>query len=340
MKLQQDLVSLIVPFYNAEEYLSRFLDSVLMQTYTNIQFILVNDGSTDGSNRIVENYKSELEKRLKTFIYLKQENGGAAKAVNNALKHVEGEFLTWADSDDVLHKDNIRLKYNYLKNNRLHGMVMCGAQAIEQETATKLYNLVLKEEKRDENMFRKIIEGIPCYPGVFMIRTQLLFDKIKNREIYYNREAGQNYQLLLPVAYDNKCGFIDNILYDYYVRKNSHSHGADDKCMYNRTFVREVLLDNVLSFMPATEKKFLMKEIHINSLHDRFAISFFCDFHDENYRVYQELKEEDSLRLMECIKRFIIQNRLFYGIYQMFISIICSVKRLRFSVNRKKEKMQ
>ena len=71
-------------------------------------------------------------------------------------------------------------------------------------------------------MFMRIISGIPAYPGVFMIRTKLLFDKLDDREIYYNREAGQNYQLLLPVAYDSKCGFIDNVLYKYYVRMDSH----------------------------------------------------------------------------------------------------------------------
>lgn len=339
MRLQQDLVSLVVPFYNAEQYLARFLDSVLMQTYTDIQFILVDDGSTDGSNRIVENYKAELEKKLKTFVYLKQENGGAAKAVNSALKHVEGEFLAWADSDDVLHKENIALKYNYLKKNSSYGMVMCGAQAIDQETSVKLYNLVIKKKKQTDNMFRTIIDGIPCYPGVFMIRSQLLFDKLNNREIYFNREAGQNYQLLLPVAYDNKCGFIDDILYDYYVRSDSHSHSVDYKGMFNRTFVREVLLDNILNFMPAIEKQILMKEIHISSLHNRFAISFSNNCSDENYKIYQELKRENSLEFIEVIKIFIIHNKLVYRIYQLFISFIRVMFRFRVIINKKREKI-
>ena len=155
-----------------------------------------------------------------------------------------------------------------------------------------------------------------------MIRSHLLFEKIINREIYLNREAGQNYQLLLPVAYDNKCGFIDDILYDYYVRNDSHSHDVDSKRMYNRTFVREVLLDNVLAFMPAIEKQILMKEIHINSLHNRFAISFSNHLSDENYKIYQELKGENSLEFIEYIKICIIQNKLLYKIYQLAISII------------------
>lgn len=326
MRLQQDLVSLIVPFYNSERYLARFLDSVLMQTYTNIQFILVDDGSTDGSDQIVENYRSELENRLREFIYLKQDNGGAAKAVNTALKYVKGEFLAWADSDDVLHKDNIRLKYNFLKNNRSYGMVLCGAQAIDQDSGIKLYNLVLEKGSRDENIFRRIIIGIPCYPGVFMLRTRLLFDKIKNREIYYHREVGQTYQLALPVAYDNKCGFIDDILYDYYVRGDSHSHKVDEKKIYERTFEREKLLDHVLIFMPSAEKQSLMKEIHIDALHDRFAITFSYNRSEENEKIYQELKRESSLKTIEIMKRFIIQNKLFYQMYRILIYIMQHAK--------------
>lgn len=82
-----------------------------------------------------------------------------------------------------------------------------------------LYKMIIPKGQRNENMFKQIIDGIPVYPGVFMLRTQLLFDRLEARKIYFNKEAGQNYQLLLPVAYDNKCGFIDDILYNYYVRR-------------------------------------------------------------------------------------------------------------------------
>ena len=326
MQLQKDLVSLIVPFYNAEKYLSRFFDSVLKQTYSDIQFILVDDGSTDGGNQIVEKYKSEIEKKLKEFIYLRQTNGGAAKAINFALKYVKGEFLTWADSDDTIHEDNIRMKYNFLKKNSTYGMVICGAQAIDQETGRKIRNLVIKKKNHVDNMFRTIIDGIPCYPGVSIVRTQLLFDKINNREIYYNREAGQNYQLLLPVAYDNKCGFIDNVLYDYYVRNDSHSHDVDYTRMYKRTYVRERLLDNILNFMPVTEKQVLMKEIHMESVHQRFALSFANGHGDDNSCAYEELKNENNLSFIECTKRIVIQNKLLYRGYQLCISVIRKMK--------------
>ena len=115
--LKNDLVSLIVPFYNSEDYIERLLQSVLKQSYKKIQFILVNDGSTDRSEEIVLEYKKKLDNYLYEFIYLTQKNGGAASAVNNALKYVDGEFLTWADSDDELNVKNIEKKHLFLQKN-------------------------------------------------------------------------------------------------------------------------------------------------------------------------------------------------------------------------------
>lgn len=88
------MVSLIIPCYNAEKYIGRCLDSVLNQTDRNIELIVVNDGSTDKTARIIEDYRHVLESDITRFIYISQENEGVGAACNNALKKVTGEFLT------------------------------------------------------------------------------------------------------------------------------------------------------------------------------------------------------------------------------------------------------
>ena len=107
---------MIVPIYNGEKYLRRFLKSVISQTYDNVQLILVNDGSTDCSDSIIKSYACELKAKFTEYIYIYQSNNdiyiyqsnnGAASAVCNALKYVEGEYLCWADCDDELLPDNI-----------------------------------------------------------------------------------------------------------------------------------------------------------------------------------------------------------------------------------------
>ncbi len=319
--LNKNLVSMIVPIYNGEKYLHRFLKSVISQTYDNVQLILVNDGSTDCSDSIIKSYACELKDKFTEYIYIYQSNNGAASAVCNALKYVEGEYLCWADCDDELLPDNIYKKYMFLKNNKEYGMVNCGAMAISQDSGEILYKMIIPKGQRNENMFKQIIDGIPVYPGVFMLRTQLLFDRLEARKIYFNKEAGQNYQLLLPVAYDNKCGFIDDILYNYYVREDSHSHCVDYNRAYQRTYVREKLLDNVLVFMPLYEKKMLMCKISYECLVQRFNLSFNENDKLNNNKVYEDLKNgQRDIKIK--IKHFIINCKTINTLYRLIRRII------------------
>ena len=83
-------VSIVVPCYNGEKYIVRFLESILGQTYDNLLLILVNDGSNDHTEEIVLEYKDKLNKGGKELIYLKQENQGQAAALNTGLKMIYG----------------------------------------------------------------------------------------------------------------------------------------------------------------------------------------------------------------------------------------------------------
>lgn len=94
-------ISIGVPFHNVEEYLPQCLDSILRQTFTDFEVIMVDDGSTDGSFEICQKYVAK-DSRFKLFY---QENGGVAKARNNCLRHMTGDFITWIDSDDWIEKD-------------------------------------------------------------------------------------------------------------------------------------------------------------------------------------------------------------------------------------------
>ena len=94
-------VSIGIPVYNVSEYLRQCLNSVLRQTFTDFEVILVDDGSTDDSFRICQEYAAK-DSRFKLF---HQENGGVAKARNNCLRHMTGDFIAWVDSDDWIEDD-------------------------------------------------------------------------------------------------------------------------------------------------------------------------------------------------------------------------------------------
>lgn len=94
-------VSIIIPVYNVEKYIVQCIDSVIHQTYKNLDIILIDDGSTDQSGKICDSY-AEKDSRIRVF---HQENSGAANAKNRGLDHIQGDYFTFIDSDDFVEKD-------------------------------------------------------------------------------------------------------------------------------------------------------------------------------------------------------------------------------------------
>ena len=93
------MISVVVPIYNVERYLHRALDSILSQTHKDWEAILVDDGSTDGSGRIAEEYAAKDPR----FKVIHKDNGGQSDARNVAMNHIRGEYLVFLDADDFLH---------------------------------------------------------------------------------------------------------------------------------------------------------------------------------------------------------------------------------------------
>ena len=100
-------ISVIVPVYNVENYLKKCIDSIINQTFQDIEIICVNDGSTDNSRKILEEYKNK-DSRIKI---IDKENGGLSSARNAGIKTAEGEFLSFIDSDDWIDKTMLEKLY-------------------------------------------------------------------------------------------------------------------------------------------------------------------------------------------------------------------------------------
>ncbi len=105
----EPLVSIIVPVYNGADYIKEAIASLLAQKYKNIEIIVVNDGSTDETDSILKQYK----KRIK---YYKKKNGGVSTALNFAIKHANGEYISWLSHDDLYSNDKIDQQIDYLNH--------------------------------------------------------------------------------------------------------------------------------------------------------------------------------------------------------------------------------
>ena len=108
-----DLISIIIPVYNVEQYLSRCIDSVINQTYKNLEIILIDDGSTDDSGEICDEYALK-DNRIKV---MHKQNGGVSSARNEGLDISKGNYIGFIDSDDFIEKDMYEFLYDLLTKN-------------------------------------------------------------------------------------------------------------------------------------------------------------------------------------------------------------------------------
>ena len=116
--MKKDKISVIMPVYNTEKYLKQSIESVLNQTYDNIELIIINDGSTDKSEKIIKNYLNR-----KNVIYKKINNSGVAHARNIGLSLCSGKYIAFIDSDDSINIEMYEKLYNKNSGMVLHAAV-------------------------------------------------------------------------------------------------------------------------------------------------------------------------------------------------------------------------
>ena len=126
--LESNKVSIIIPIYNAEQYLKKCIDSVLMQTYENIEIILINDGSNDHSEQICNTY---LQK-YKNIQYFYQQNKGVSIARNNGIRNASGDFIYFLDADDTIDNDFVKSSVEVANKNN-SDIVIVALNAIQHK---------------------------------------------------------------------------------------------------------------------------------------------------------------------------------------------------------------
>ena len=300
-------VSIITPCFNGEEFIERYLISILNQTYINIELILINDGSTDKTEEIIKSYIPLFKQKGIDIIYLYQENLGQAAALNKGLKVFSGDYLTWPDSDDMLTIDSIEKKVKFLENNPQYSIVRTDGSVVDENNINKvLYRFSDRKKRVSNNLFLNTILEKDTWiaSGCYMVRTNSFINSVKDRTIYECR-GGQNWQMLLPIMYRNKCGYIDESLYTYIIRSNSHSHINEnlysdlEKCKIHE----DILINTINSItMSEDEKEKYIKIIKEKYIRKKFNIAI--KYKDKTLisKFYNNIKQEYKVTLKEKIK--------------------------------------
>lgn len=294
------MVSIIIPCFNGEKFIKRCFKCILEQTYKNIEVILINDGSTDNSENIIEREKENFEKEKIKFIYAYQENRGSGGAINAGLKLVTGKYLTLLDIDDYIMPTSIEEKVKFLENNNEYDIVRTNGYYVTENNIndqSKLF-VISESEKENNKIFDALIQAkTNNWAGSYMIRTYKLFDFYKDRNIIESK-YGQNLQLLLPLSYRAKAGFIDKPLMKYIKQENSLSQLQGDinleiKNLLGYKKIREELINIILD---GEEKKKYLNILEIS--YARYFMNFAFYRNDnlilkDNYQKLKKLKAND-----------------------------------------------
>ena len=208
--------SIIVPVYNVEEYLKECVQSVIHQTFTDWELILVDDGSSDNSYQICCDFSHE-DDRIKV---IHQENGGASKARNNGIKHFVGDYIIFLDSDDFYNDADALSILNNKINISKSDVVIFGCTDFNMITGeTNIsrtgYNLELINRNIYNDTMHYLLSNklIPGGPTIFCIRRSVLIDN----NIYFKESIqDEDYDFVLSVFSNcNSISAIDNPFYSY-----------------------------------------------------------------------------------------------------------------------------
>lgn len=295
------MISIIIPVYNKETCLRRCVDSVLNQTYRELEIILVDDGSTDNSGIICDDY-ADLDRRVKV---IHKKNGGVSSARNVGLKNVSGEFIGFIDSDDFINENMYETLYEAIINSNSN-VVMCNYNKIIDENVIHVDNFF------DKN----IVSGSEFLESVFRIKNMgVLWNKLFRRDMFFCNG--------ISLLFDESISLCEDVLLLTKMLKKEKNIYLCRDYLYNYVFNNDSLCHSKVSEKNLTILKAL--EICIEECektNKELVNSAYYMYMINNTRCYLKLKNDKSLNfrfgyikqikknLKKCLKIMNFKNKL------------------------------
>ncbi len=206
------LISVLLPVYNSEAYLSDAIESILSQTFINFELIILNDGSTDNSEAVISEFKDHR------IIYIHSvTNEGLINTLNKGIDLCRGKYIARMDADDVSAAERLQLQYDLMENNP--DVIVCGTGIINFDINKK--EDVVNVYENDTDLKVELIFSCPFAHPTVLIRT----DIIHNRKIRYNQDFkfAEDYELWTRLCNEGKMRNINLPLLRYRKHANQVS---------------------------------------------------------------------------------------------------------------------
>lgn len=318
-----DLISIIVPVYNAEEYLVRCLDSLIEQSYHKLEIILIDDGSADKSENICMEYANK-DNRIK---YYRKENGGAASARNFGIGKATGKYIGFVDSDDIIHKDMFKTLYGNMFNNKAD-LSIC---EVVRFTDIPRYTNENKITIYDQVETLKILledKKICSYSVNKLCKRELIKD-IKYPEEKLQEDVGTIYKFIIK---SKRVVYSNSQLYGYYTRSDSITNSLTSKFIYDYFEMIEKRENDLQgygidSYLKLSKVNVILG-IFINLSHNQEVLkdTRLKEFMDNKYL---ELKKENTREVRKIntkkhnilISLLIVNKQLFYTLMDFYLKV-------------------
>ena len=226
---QTHLISVLMPVYNTkEEYLRASIESILNQTFTDFEFIIVNDGSTNNAEEVILSYK---DNRIK---YVKQENQGIVGALNNAWSKASGKYIARMDSDDIAYPERFAQQIKFLEENPEYSLVGSWAKIIPSKNIIKL--------PQDIKIMDLLADCMFIHPSIMFNKAD--FEKF-NLQYETGFEYAEDYCLYANAVKHLKMTNLQEVLLDYRVYPENSSSKNRDIRIKSSFKVQDLILENL-----------------------------------------------------------------------------------------------
>ena len=217
-KSSMPLLTVLMPVYNAEKFLAESINSILSQTYSNFEFVILDDGSTDNSLKIIKAYAKE-DKRIKVLV--NKTNQKQAKCRNRLLKNSKTKFIAWMDADDISLEDRLQTQMDFLKQNSNIDVVSSHMQFFGDR------EFILKRPLLDSQIKSVFLLDCTFGTGGSMIKMK----KIRANKIFFNEqlESTEDYDYWVKNLSILSFATVDEILYRYRIHNAQESETNKEK---------------------------------------------------------------------------------------------------------------
>lgn len=322
----EDLITIIVPIYNVEKYIKKCIDSILCQTYKNIEIILVDDESSDNCGVICDEY-AQRDNRIRV---IHKKNGGQSDARNVGLKIANGKYIGFIDSDDYIKQDMIQNLYNLMKEKNAD-ITICA------------YELLNENEKPKDNKSGEIYSFNSIDAVQELLKSKLItshcWNKLYKKELWENIEfpIGRKFEdiAVMHLVFEkaNKIVYKDEIGY-YYIKRNNSTMKNINESLVND--LREMSIEreeHIKKYITQNSKYAEMSEVkRIKMCYDYIILGNLEELYNSTKYIedYKKLKKYMKKYKLEVINTQIsfrkkIELCVLYlnrNLYKLIVSIL------------------